>query len=131
MFIPGPDLDFLPIPDPGSRGQKGTGSQIRNTATNNRLYTVLYSSYRTGEPRPAAAQAGEVPGAQARHHLRRDVQGRVGKNPSFFKNNPTQWFFCFFFVFVFLFFSYICPVERVFRVFQFQEYFKVHPDFKL
>ncbi len=27
-----PDPDFLPIPDPGSRGQKGTGSRIRNTA---------------------------------------------------------------------------------------------------
>ncbi len=26
MFIPDPDLDFLPTPDPGSRGQKGTGS---------------------------------------------------------------------------------------------------------
>jgi hypothetical protein len=24
-----PDYDFLPIPDPGSRGQKGTGSRIR------------------------------------------------------------------------------------------------------
>ncbi len=24
-----PDLDFLPFPDPGSRGQKGTGSRIR------------------------------------------------------------------------------------------------------
>ncbi len=24
-----PDLDFLPSPDPGSRGQKGTGSRIR------------------------------------------------------------------------------------------------------
>jgi hypothetical protein len=31
-----PDADFLPIPDPGSRGQKGTGSRIRirNTAEN-------------------------------------------------------------------------------------------------
>jgi hypothetical protein len=29
MFIPDPDLDFLPIPDLGSRGQKGTRSQIR------------------------------------------------------------------------------------------------------
>jgi hypothetical protein len=29
MFIPVPDLDLLPIPDPGSRGQKGTGSRIR------------------------------------------------------------------------------------------------------
>jgi hypothetical protein len=27
--IPDPDADFLPIPDPGSRGQKGTGSRIR------------------------------------------------------------------------------------------------------
>jgi hypothetical protein len=29
MFIPDPDLDILPIPDLGSRGQKGTGSRIR------------------------------------------------------------------------------------------------------
>jgi hypothetical protein len=27
MFIPDPDLDFLPIPDPGSRDQQGTGSE--------------------------------------------------------------------------------------------------------
>ncbi len=33
LFIPYQDLDFLPIPDPRSRGQKGTGSRIwiRNT----------------------------------------------------------------------------------------------------
>jgi hypothetical protein len=32
--IPDPDPDFLPIPDPGYRGNKGTGSRIRisNTA---------------------------------------------------------------------------------------------------
>jgi hypothetical protein len=32
--IPAPDADFLPIPDPGSRGHKSTGSRIwiRNTA---------------------------------------------------------------------------------------------------
>jgi hypothetical protein len=33
-LIPDPDADFLPIPDPGSRGQKSTGSRIlriRNT----------------------------------------------------------------------------------------------------
>jgi hypothetical protein len=29
LLIPDPDLDFLPIPDPGSRGQKDTGSRIR------------------------------------------------------------------------------------------------------
>ncbi len=27
LFIPDPDPDFLPIPDPGSRGQKGIGSR--------------------------------------------------------------------------------------------------------
>jgi hypothetical protein len=27
-LIPDPDLDFLPIPDLGSMGQKDTGSQI-------------------------------------------------------------------------------------------------------
>ncbi len=27
-----PDSDFLPVPDPGSRGQKGAGSRIRNNA---------------------------------------------------------------------------------------------------
>jgi hypothetical protein len=31
MFIPDPDLEFLPIPDAGSRGKKDTGSRIRNT----------------------------------------------------------------------------------------------------
>jgi hypothetical protein len=31
LFIPGPD--FLPIPDPGSRGQKGTGFWIRYTGS--------------------------------------------------------------------------------------------------
>jgi hypothetical protein len=34
MFIPDPELDFLPIPDPGFRGQKSTGSRIRNTFLN-------------------------------------------------------------------------------------------------
>jgi hypothetical protein len=29
LFIPDPDLDFSPIPDLGSGGQKGTGSRIR------------------------------------------------------------------------------------------------------
>jgi hypothetical protein len=43
-------------------------------------------------------------------------------------------FFGFFGIFgflVFFGFLYICPEERVFGVFQFQEYFEVHLDFKL
>jgi hypothetical protein len=42
-------------------------------------------------------------------------------------------FFGFFWVFWgFLgFFLYICPEERVFRVFSVQQYFQVHPDVKL
>jgi hypothetical protein len=35
LFVPDPD--FLPIPDTGSRGQKGTGSRIRNTDKKGRL----------------------------------------------------------------------------------------------
>jgi hypothetical protein len=29
LFVPDSDPDFLPIPYPGSRGQKGTGSRVR------------------------------------------------------------------------------------------------------
>jgi hypothetical protein len=44
-----PDPDFLPIPDPGSRGPKGTGSRIRIRNTDlpstpntfNRLWTRI------------------------------------------------------------------------------------------
>jgi hypothetical protein len=32
VFHPGPDHDFLPIPDPGSRGSKRHRILIRNTA---------------------------------------------------------------------------------------------------
>jgi hypothetical protein len=35
LFIPDPDPDLLPIPDPGSRGQKDTGFRIRNTVKRN------------------------------------------------------------------------------------------------
>jgi hypothetical protein len=42
--IPDPDPDFLPIPDPGSRGQKGTGSRIRIRNTDNRsTYKKLHT----------------------------------------------------------------------------------------
>ncbi len=43
--IPDPDADFLPIPDPGSRGQKGTGSRIRirNTALFSLLMSLTFS----------------------------------------------------------------------------------------
>jgi hypothetical protein len=38
--IPDPDLIFLPIPDPRSTGQKGTGSgiRIRNTVRNDNIH---------------------------------------------------------------------------------------------
>jgi hypothetical protein len=44
--IPDPDADFLPIPDPGSRGQKGTRSRIRirNTAWRVRLSLVILAT---------------------------------------------------------------------------------------
>jgi hypothetical protein len=42
MFIPDPDLDLLPIPDPGSRGQKSIGSRIRihDTASKHVLNSI-------------------------------------------------------------------------------------------
>jgi hypothetical protein len=45
IWIPKPDPDFLPIPDPGSRGQKGTGSRIRirNTAFQEWTWTRMES----------------------------------------------------------------------------------------
>ncbi len=39
VFIPDPDLDF--VPDPGSRGQKGTGSLIRIRKTELNYYNFL------------------------------------------------------------------------------------------
>ncbi len=42
--IPDPDADFLPIPDPGSRGQKGTGSQIRIRNTESNLPIPVFRS---------------------------------------------------------------------------------------
>ncbi len=52
------------------------------------------------------------------------------KNPGFLKiKNQPSGFFWFFLVFLGFFWFFHLEV-RVFRVFQFQEYFKVHPDFK-
>ncbi len=58
MFIHDPDLDFSTIPDPESKGQKGTGSRIRNTAVFNgllssRIYFRLsfLPTYMAGEER--------------------------------------------------------------------------------
>jgi hypothetical protein len=52
MFVQDPDLDFLPIPDPGSSGQApdpGSQIRIRNTGTyivtdyKNSSYCLLYT----------------------------------------------------------------------------------------
>ncbi len=48
MFIPDPDLnlEFLPIPDSGSRGQEGTGSRILDPDPQHRtLYELLVPVY--------------------------------------------------------------------------------------
>ncbi len=42
MFSPDPDLHFLPIPDPGSRGQKGTGSRIRIRTTALNMHWIIH-----------------------------------------------------------------------------------------
>jgi hypothetical protein len=41
LVIPDPDPDFLPIPDPGSTGQKGTGSRIRIPNTGHEMDILL------------------------------------------------------------------------------------------
>jgi hypothetical protein len=41
VVIPDPDADFLPIPDPGSRGQKGIGFRIRNIEKS--IFTLMSS----------------------------------------------------------------------------------------
>ncbi len=51
LFIPDPDPDFLPIPDPGSRGQKGTGSRIR--IRNTLLWIPYPAKWRLHRPHSA------------------------------------------------------------------------------
>ena len=77
----------------------------------------------------AAAQALHGRGKAARRaraHLVEDTghepapENSVGKNPGFLKENQPSGLFIFVF---FCFFLFICTEERVFRVFQFQEYF--------
>ncbi len=42
MFIPDPDLDFLPIPNPESRDQEGSGSCIRIRNLENSVYVWIW-----------------------------------------------------------------------------------------
>jgi hypothetical protein len=50
LFIPDPDPDFLTIPDPGPRGQQGTGSRIRNTVNIMKIVKVTANKSGTGGP---------------------------------------------------------------------------------
>ncbi len=45
--VPGSEYDFLPIPDFGSRGQKGTGSQIRIRNTGKFCFLLNCNHYGT------------------------------------------------------------------------------------
>ncbi len=47
MFTPNPDPDFLTIPDPGSRGQKGIGSRIRIRITDFCKYNSFWIQIHT------------------------------------------------------------------------------------
>jgi hypothetical protein len=44
MIQDDPDLDFLPIPDPGYMSKKGTGSRIRILNTEIKFHEVTKSS---------------------------------------------------------------------------------------
>jgi hypothetical protein len=54
LFIPDPDPNFLPILDPGSWGQKGTGSRIRIRYTGYKI--PLRNERRGGAARNDAEQ---------------------------------------------------------------------------
>jgi hypothetical protein len=41
VWDPGSEIRKKPIPDPGSRDQKGTGSRIRNTGFNQKMVSKL------------------------------------------------------------------------------------------
>jgi hypothetical protein len=61
MFIPVPYLDFIHIPDPGSRGKKVTGSRIRMYNTADPDPTFHFDAYREPDPylTPSFMQAGK------------------------------------------------------------------------
>jgi hypothetical protein len=54
LFFPDPDPYFSPIPGPGSRGQKGTGSQIADPDPQHCIYLFeLLSVHRPPHPPPS------------------------------------------------------------------------------
>jgi hypothetical protein len=80
MFIPDPDPDFFHIPNPGSRGQKSTGSRIQNTAKNNinrGPQQEAKSDWGEWEAADLGETVGDVDGARAQlvtqhaHHIPR------------------------------------------------------------
>jgi hypothetical protein len=72
MFIPDPDFPPILDPDPGSRGQKSTGSRIRNTVKMLNFYFYFYlagrfmklpgKQKRGGKRRRSASPGDEVEG---------------------------------------------------------------------
>jgi hypothetical protein len=50
VWDPGSEMRKKPIPDPGSRGQKGTGSRIRNTVRNHFFFKYFNSLMRIRDP---------------------------------------------------------------------------------
>jgi superfamily I DNA and/or RNA helicase len=72
-----------------------------------------------------------VAGAAVAAHTLADLpQAGLEKKPGLKKKTSPVAFLGFLGYLGFLVFLYICPEEKVFWVFQFQEYFKVHPDVK-
>ncbi len=49
MFIPDPDLDFLHIPDPGSKGHTGNGYQIPDPGSGSATLLVCYYVFSPGD----------------------------------------------------------------------------------
>ncbi len=135
--LQGPVHPVQPHPDPGlqhhlQRGRErfcGRAHRLRQDRLRRDRHNAPPVPERRGPRRLCDAQG--LPGGHCLRRLAQQVlaarhEGRVGKNPGLKKNQPSVlflvlfgfflFFFCFFLGF-FGFFKYICPEERVFRVF--------------
>jgi hypothetical protein len=114
LFIPDPDADFLPIPDPGSRGQKGTRSRIPHPDPQHWTkvgYRTLFTLFIAGGGRKSATyKYGYIP----EHDSTFVTLTRVPKgwNPFPLIKAPHPPPLSFFFLF------FIIKIENVFSLFE-------------
>jgi hypothetical protein len=80
MFIPDPDLDLLPILDPESREQKGTGSPIR----------IRYTAFNTSHS-VVQLNLDSFPESDKKKEIEQKRKIRIGQKQSFTKVTNNCW----------------------------------------